>query len=128
MRDPILDFTPELAQLALDSGELNLVEQLQQALADGTANVGICVGGTLAIIQPQKDNTLFIWAGVSRESGVIVRYQETFEMVARKTGFHRIRFKTKRKGLRKLAPKLGYTETRLDSDGFFVFEKVISHG
>ena len=124
MPDPIEDYRQQLIELGKRMEQPDLPERINKELADGNAFIGAYTDKILCVLQHLKDDTLLIWVLVSKQPIDRLQHYLAFMQVAQGVGYKRLRFKTKRKAFRRIAPDYGFKETGIEA-GFFIFEKEV---
>jgi hypothetical protein len=109
------------------NGQPSLLAEINEALSAGDATAFTSNSGVL-IIKPTFDNGdmgLFVWVAIGFYHDSIITFLPKLEKMAIDTNCKFIKFKTRRKGFKRIAPKINFKESR-PCDGFFVFTKEVN--
>ena len=112
------DVTP-LQRIGIQCGEPDLEQQILSACHNKQAFLFLLPGAGV-VLRPMGEVVL-LWAAWSELRDGMSRYLGFVLDMAREVGAECIEFRSKRKGLLRAAPALGWVYVGDDNDGFMVF-------
>ncbi|WP_421233855.1 hypothetical protein [Aeromonas jandaei] len=115
-----------IARIASDVGNPNLLSELQDAIRNRVAFLFVR-GGDGFILKPMvEDGTtgVLVWIGWG-DGGAPERHLPEVKRLARLIGARWLRFHSARKGLLRVAPRMGWVRQQDDADGLYVFQLML---